>query len=80
VLIETQMNPDDQPRIAIIGGGLSGLATAVQIHLDDPSVQLALFESTQRCGGVINTEYVDPFLIDHGADMFATNPPAAIRL
>tara|TARA_R110002049_G_scaffold185580_3_gene353802 strand:- start:25830 stop:27260 length:1431 start_codon:yes stop_codon:yes gene_type:complete len=67
-------------RIAIIGGGLSGLATATHLHLADPSLELTIFESSDRVGGVIYTERVGEFLIDHGADMFATQPPAALRL
>ncbi len=41
---------------------------------------LTLFEASDRLGGVIHTERADGFLIDHGADMFSTNPPAAIEL
>ena len=67
-------------RIGIIGGGLSGLATAVQLHLADPTLALSILESSPRVGGVIATECVGEFVIDLGADMFATGPPAAIRL
>jgi oxygen-dependent protoporphyrinogen oxidase len=68
------------PRIAIIGGGLSGLAVAAQLHLELPDADLTLFEAGDRLGGVIYTERVGEFLVDHGADMFSTNPPAAIEL
>lgn len=68
------------PEVAVVGGGLSGLATAVQIHLAEPAIKLRLFEAGDRCGGVIFTEWADSFLIDHGADMFATNPPEALAL
>ncbi len=65
-------------RVAIIGGGLSGLSTAAKLHRLDQSIQLALFESGPRVGGVIHTEQVGEFLIDHGADMFSKKPSAAI--
>jgi len=74
------LDQHDKRRIGIIGGGLSGLATAVQLHLADPSLELTLLEASGRTGGVIQTERVDQFIIDHGADMFATQPPAALRL
>ena len=74
------MEQNEKRRIAIIGGGLSGLATAVHLHLADPSLVLTVLESGDDIGGVIQTERVDNFVIDHGADMFATNPPAAIEL
>ncbi|QDT09036.1 protoporphyrinogen oxidase [Planctomycetes bacterium K23_9] len=72
---------DSSPRrVAIIGGGLSGLATAAHLHLLDPSIDLTVLESADRLGGVITTETADGFLIDHGADMFASNPPHALQL
>ena len=73
-------------RIAIIGAGLSGLATGDALHrkIDetsmDPKPSITLFESSDLIGGVIQTESCDGFLIDHGADMFATNPSSAIKL
>ena len=39
-----------------------------------------LFESRNRLGGSIHTEHVDGFTIDHGADMFSTQPPAVLEL
>lgn len=71
--------------IAIIGGGLSGLATACQIQRLNPDASIQLFESDSRVGGVIHSETRNvpghgPVLIDHGADMFATKPSAAMDL
>lgn len=66
--------------MVIVGGGLSGLATAVELHLADPSLELTLWEAAPRLGGVIHTERTGEFVIDHGADMFATEPPAAMQL
>ena len=67
-------------RIAIIGGGLSGLATAVQLHLAQPNLQLRLFEASDRVGGVIDTERAGDFLLDRGPDMFRIKPHAALDL
>ncbi|TWU59771.1 Protoporphyrinogen oxidase [Rubripirellula tenax] len=66
--------------VAIIGGGLTGLATAVSLRLVAPTIEVTVFESGNRTGGVIHTESVDGFLIDHGADMFATKPGDALEL
>lgn len=73
----------ENPRIAVIGAGLSGLATAVELKL--AGFDVTVLESAPRIGGVIHTEQIDvpgigTFIIDHGADMFATQPPAAIDL
>lgn len=70
----------DRRRVAIVGAGLSGLSTAVKLHLADPSIELTLLEASDRVGGVIHSESVGEFLIDHGADMFATEPQGVIEL
>jgi oxygen-dependent protoporphyrinogen oxidase len=72
-------------RIAVIGGGLSGLAAAFYLKHDSPDVEITVYEASGRLGGVIGTERIESsdhgcFVIDHGADMFATEPPAAIEL
>ncbi len=72
-------------RIAILGGGLSGLTAAFYLKRWLPEVELTLAEAGPRVGGVIGTERVESaehgtFVIDHGADMFATDPPHAIQL
>ncbi len=74
------MSHKSSRRIAIIGGGLSGLSTAVQLHLANPAANLTLYESSGRIGGVIDTETCGDFVIDCGADMFATKPAAALDL
>ncbi len=74
------MSRKSNRRVAIIGGGLSGLATAVKLRLADDSLELSLFEAGDRVGGVIDTERQQGFLIDHGADMFAIKPAAALEL
>jgi len=76
-------------RIAIVGAGLSGMATATQLkRLADRHglpLQCQVFEASDRLGGVIGTEIVDVpgkgrFVLDQGADMFTTQPSAALEL
>ncbi len=74
------MNPQASPKICIVGGGLSGLATASKLQRLLPNAAIEIREATHRVGGVIHTERLGSYLVDHGADMFATNPPAAIQL
>ena len=53
-------------RIAIIGGGISGLsaAFAVEKHrVRGTSLEYALFEASPRFGGVLVTERVDGCLV-----------------
>ncbi len=67
-------------RVGIVGGGLSGLVAAFYLRRLDPSCEVVVFEAGPRFGGVIRTEAVDGYLLEHGADMFATQPDAALRL
>jgi oxygen-dependent protoporphyrinogen oxidase len=68
------------PRIAIIGGGISGLAAAQRLTELLPNARLTLFEASDRLGGVLDTVHCDGFLIERSADNFLTHPAAAIDL
>ena len=49
-------------RIAIIGGGITGLSAAFtlqKLRQDGAEVEYVLFESSGRLGGVLATEQVD---------------------
>ncbi len=70
-------------RIAIIGGGISGLSAAFfleQRRLAGMPVQYTLFEAGPRFGGVILTERVDDCLVEAGPDSFLTEKPWASEL
>ncbi|MCM2373240.1 protoporphyrinogen oxidase [Aporhodopirellula aestuarii] len=67
-------------RVAIIGGGVSGLAAAHQVIKLDPSLDVQLFEAGPRVGGVIQTIRKDGFLIEGAADNFITSIPGGIEL
>ncbi len=71
-------------RIAIIGGGLSGLAVAHRlIELSRAAaspIDITLFEAGSRLGGIVGTQRVGDYLVDTGADSFLTNKPGAIGL
>jgi oxygen-dependent protoporphyrinogen oxidase len=64
--------------IAIIGGGISGLAAAYE--LATRRVPFILLEASGRTGGLVRTEHVDGFTIDAGADSFLATKPAGIEL
>ncbi|MGD0793774.1 MAG: protoporphyrinogen oxidase [Terriglobales bacterium] len=70
-------------RIAIIGGGISGLSAAYTIEDKRRSgtpVQYVLFESSPRLGGVLVTDRVDGCLVEAGPDSFLTEKPWAADL
>lgn len=70
-------------RIAILGGGISGLAAAHQLEkarIADPGISYTLYEASERLGGVIHSERVQDCLIEAGPDSFLTEKPAAAKL
>lgn len=60
-------------RIAVIGGGISGLACA--FRLQRLGLPVTLFEQTGRVGGVICTVEQDGFLFELGPQSFLATPP-----
>ncbi|MGI8426205.1 MAG: protoporphyrinogen oxidase [Actinomycetota bacterium] len=73
-------SPPSSPRIAIIGGGISGLAAAHRLLELNPAAQVTLFEASGRLGGVLQSERRDGYLIERSADMFTTREPWALDL
>ena len=71
-------------RVAVIGGGISGLAAAHRlIEIADGAalpLRVALFEAGPRLGGVIHTDSIADCLVERGSDSFITNKPWAIDL
>lgn len=71
-------------RVAVIGGGISGLAAAhrlvEQSRLDGRALEVLLLEAGPRTGGVIRTERRDRFLLEGGPDSFISEKPEAIKL
>ncbi len=72
------------PRIAVVGGGIAGLAAAHRlVELSRgrrQPIELQLFEAGARLGGTIATECADGFVIESGPDSFLSEKPAALRL
>ncbi|MBI3261667.1 MAG: protoporphyrinogen oxidase [Acidobacteria bacterium] len=64
--------------IAIVGGGISGLAAAFELQRQ--RVDFRLFEKSRRLGGLILTEDVDGLIIEAGPDALLVQKPAAIEL
>ena len=70
-------------RVAIVGGGISGLAAAFALEKRKKAgaaVEYVLFESSARFGGVIRTESVDGCVVEAGPDSFLTEKPWAAEL
>src|SRR5256712_2156107 len=70
-------------RIAIIGGGISGLTAAFTVEQRRRAgvpLEYVLYESSSHLGGVISTEFVDGCVVEAGPDSFLTEKPWAADL
>jgi protoporphyrinogen/coproporphyrinogen III oxidase len=65
-------------KVAIIGGGISGLSTAY--YLSRRGIPATILETRPRLGGVIRTEYVEGCTLEAGPDSFLSAKPAALEL
>lgn len=57
--------------IAILGGGISGLATAFNLTKDIPFSKITIFEQQEKVGGWIDSEIVE---VDDGSVLFEWGP------
>src|SRR3954471_12397807 len=70
-------------RIAIIGGGISGLTAAYRLEqkrAQGMPLEYVLFESSPRFGGVIATERIDDCIVEAGPDSFLSEKARAADL
>src|SRR5580658_1673497 len=72
------------PRVAIIGGGITGLAAAHRIGelavAREMPVEATILERGEHLGGALRTVARDGFLMETGADSFLTEKPWAAQL
>lgn len=67
-------------RVVVVGGGLAGLAAAHRLTTLDSSINVSLFEATDRTGGNIRTSTFAGAQIDEAADAFLVRVPWATDL
>lgn len=70
-------------RIAVIGGGISGLSAAFtlsQARRAGAPLEEYLIEASPRLGGALRTAHADGCLVEAGADSFLTEKGDAIQL
>jgi len=67
-------------RVAVVGGGIAGLAAAHRLEALDPGAEVVLIERTERLGGKLMTERDAGFLVEGGADSFLTRKTRGVGL
>lgn len=63
-------NANDRLRVAVLGGGVTGLTTAYRLA-EDPSTDVTLFEKSGRFGGWLSSERIE---VDGGSVLFEWGP------
>ena len=65
------------PDIAILGGGISGIIAALE--LEARGVFPTIYESSDRLGGRVKTDFFDDIPLDHGFQVLLTAYPEVIK-
>ncbi len=82
--LRSVLGRSEVPRIAVVGGGITGLAAAHRLvelgAARRTPVEPILIEALDRLGGTIATEYADGYLVEGGPDAFLTEKPWAVDL
>ncbi len=74
------MSSPERTDVAIIGGGISGLAALHFARSLRPELSAALFEKDMRLGGTVGTDHVDGYSLDWGPNGFLDREPLTLRL
>ncbi|MDF1521981.1 MAG: protoporphyrinogen oxidase [Trueperaceae bacterium] len=67
-------------RVAVVGGGLAGLATAHALLRVRPDLDVVVLEATDAPGGKVRTSVQDGYTFDWGPNGFLTNVPETVAL
>jgi oxygen-dependent protoporphyrinogen oxidase len=67
-------------RVAVIGGGISGLAAAWELARSGEDLEVSVLEGSPRVGGKLRREVVGGALVDVGAESVLARRPEALQL
>ncbi|MCB9374239.1 MAG: protoporphyrinogen oxidase, partial [Microthrixaceae bacterium] len=67
-------------RIAVVGGGIAGLAAAYELSTNHPGTDVVLLEAGPRLGGKIETQPFAGLPVELGPDTFLARVPWAVDL
>ena len=67
-------------KVAVVGGGIAGLAAARRLETVAPDAEIVLIESDVVLGGKLRTEHVDGFVIEAAPDSFLSRKERGVGL
>ena len=72
--------PGSGPRVAVVGGGIAGLAAAWELLARRPDAEVVVLEADHRFGGKISSAVIGGRSVDIGPDAFVARRPEAAEL
>lgn len=75
--METPVRP---PTVAVVGGGIAGLAAASRVRAERPDVDVVVLESSPDIGGKLRLGEVGGVVVDVGAEAMLNRRPEAVDL
>jgi protoporphyrinogen/coproporphyrinogen III oxidase len=67
-------------RVAVVGGGVTGLTVAYRLVRADASIDVRVFEAASRPGGKLRSVTIGDLVLPAGADSFLARKPWAVEL
>lgn len=67
-------------RVAVVGAGITGLATAFRLEREDPAWEVVVFEAAPHVGGKVRTTVRDGYTVDWGPNGFLASAPDTLAL
>jgi oxygen-dependent protoporphyrinogen oxidase len=71
---------DTRPHVVIVGGGIAGLAAALEVLDAMPTAEVTVLEGSERLGGKLRLERVAGHTVDVGAESLLAVRPEAVDL
>jgi oxygen-dependent protoporphyrinogen oxidase len=68
------------PHVAVVGGGIAGLAAAAAVRRERPDVAVTVLEASQRIGGKLARAEVGGVTVDVGAEAMLNRRPEGVAL
>ncbi|WP_027862844.1 protoporphyrinogen oxidase [Marmoricola sp. URHB0036] len=72
--------PSSRPVVAVVGGGVSGLAAAHRVQQLLPTAEVVVLEASPRIGGSLRTAEVAGLVTDVGAESILNRRPEGVDL
>ncbi|MGY2874604.1 protoporphyrinogen oxidase [Marmoricola sp. URHA0025 HA25] len=69
-----------RPTVAVVGGGIAGVAAAARVRAERPDVEVVILESSPQIGGKLRLGEVAGVVVDVGAEAMLNRRPEAVEL